>query len=110
MGYGINNYKVLNRGATGRFTYAHNTFVELAVDLGVVGLFWYYAAYAYLGKRFFAVIKKNKLNIYLFAAFLASFISQYGSVSYYGFYQNFLLMLCFYAVSRGNKEGTDVLK
>lgn len=110
FGYGINNYKVLNRGATGRFTYAHNTFIELAVDLGIMGLIWYYGVYIYLGKRFISAIKESKLNTYLFAALIASAISQYGSVTYYGFYQNFILMLCFYAVSGTKKERNGVTK
>ena len=40
-------------------------------------------------------IKKDKINKLLLASLIASLISQYGTVSYYGFYQNFLLFLCF---------------
>lgn len=105
LGYGLNNYRVLNQLVTGRYTYAHNTFIELAVNLGTVGLIWYYSVYLYLGKRFVSVFRKSALNRFLFASLAVSLISQYGTVSYYGFYQNFLLMLCFYAVADTNKKG-----
>ena len=105
IGYGLNNYRVLNKVATGRYTYAHNTFIELAVNLGIVGLIWYYSVYIYLGKRFISIFKNNPLNIFLFTALAVSLVSQYGTVSYYSFYQNFLLMLSFYTVTHTNKKG-----
>ncbi len=110
IGYGINNYKELNIGATGRFTYAHNNFVEIAVDLGVVGLVWYFSAYVYLAFRLLKSIRKNLLNALLLALLLASLISQYGTVSYYNFYHNLLLMLCFYANSQRNLEKEHIEK
>ena len=106
IGYGLNNYKVFNREATGRFTYSHNTFIDIAVGLGVVGLIWYYSVYVYLLARLLRVFKNNPLNIFLLSALIASFISQYGTVSYYGFYQNFLLLLCFFAVNHSEKSKT----
>lgn len=104
VGYGINNYKVLNQSATGRFTYAHNNFIEMAVNLGVVGLVWYYSVFLYLIIRLLKLFRNNSLNIFLLSALVASFISQYGSVSYYGFYLNFLLLLCFWGVNHMGKE------
>ena len=104
LGYGLNNYKVLNRAATHRFTYAHNTFIEIAVNQGIVGLVWYYSVYAYLIVRLFKVIKNKPLNAFLLAALVVSLIGQYGSVTYYKFYDNFLLMLCFYMVNKSKEE------
>ena len=104
IGIGLNNYKVLNQGATGRFTYAHNNFVELAVDLGIVGFALYYFAYAYLIVRLLKVIKNNPFNSMLLAALVSSLLSHYGTVSYYDFYQNLLLLLCFYVVDKTKKE------
>lgn len=104
LGFGINNYKVLNQAATGRFVYAHNTFIELAVDLGSVGLIWYYSIYVYLIVRLLKSIKDNRMNVFLLSALVASLMSQYGTVSYYGFYQNFFLLLCFFAVRKAKKE------
>jgi len=104
FGYGINNYKVLNLEATGKFTYAHNNFVELAVDLGIVGLVWYYSVYIYLGVQLLKRLNKSPLNVFLLSALLASLISQYGTVEYYGFYQNYLLCLCFVGINQSRKE------
>ena len=103
FGFGINNYQILNHGATGRLTYAHNNFIELAVDLGIVGLIWYYSAYVYLMWKLFKYIKKSRLYAFLLSALMASLLAQYGTVSYYGFYQNFLLLLCFFAVTCGKR-------
>lgn len=109
LGHGINNYKVLNREATGRYTYAHNNFIEIAVDFGIVGLVLYYAAYAYLIFRLFQLLKTDSLNVLLLSALIASLLSQYGTVSYYDFYQNFLLLLGFLVVSRSKNEITEDL-
>ena len=104
VGYGLNNYKVLNQPATGRFTYAHNNFIEIAVDLGVVGFIWYYSVYVYLIPKLLGTIKNNSTNILLLSALIASLLSHYGTVSYYDFYQNFLLQLCFFAIYNAKKE------
>jgi len=104
LGYGLNNYKVLNGPATGRTVYAHNTFIEMAVNLGVVGLVWYYSAYVYLIQKLLKGLKNNQFNVFLLSALIASILSQYGTVSYYGFYQNFLLLMCFTAVSKAKKR------
>ncbi len=104
FGYGLNNYKVLNGAATGRATYAHNTFIELAVDLGVVGLVWYYSVYVYLMYHLFKDVKGRPINAFLLSALVASLMSHYGTVAYYGFYQNFLLFLCFFAIHKARKK------
>lgn len=104
LGYGINNYKELNKQATGRFTYAHNTFIEIAVDLGIVGLALYYFAYLYIAIRLVKKVKNNPTNAFVLSSILASLISHYGNVSYYDFYQNMLLMLGFYFASSTNNE------
>lgn len=104
FGYGLNNYKVLNQAATGRFTYAHNNFIEIAVNLGVVGLVVYYGAYVYLIWELFKNVKKGRFYAFLLSGLIASLVVQYGTVSYYDFYQNFLLMVCFFAVAQAKKE------
>ncbi len=100
LGYGLNNYKMLNVQATGRFTYSHNTYIELAVNLGIIGLVLYYSVYIYLIIALVKTFKKSKLNLFLLVALLASLVSQFGTVSYYGLYQNFLLLLCFFAINK----------
>ena len=108
LGVGLNNYKVLNQGATGRFTYAHNNFIEIAVNLGLVGLILYYSVYVYLIKNLIKTAKNNKMNAFLLSALIVSLISHYGTVSYYDFYQNFLLFLCFYMVGKFKQKKDNV--
>lgn len=100
FGYGINNYKILNQGVTGRFTYSHNNFIELAVNLGVIGLVWYYSVYLKVIVKLLRSFKNNPLAVFLISALIASLISHYGDVTYYEFYQNFLLLLCLFAVEK----------
>ena len=109
VGYGINNYKVLNQAETGRFTYAHNNYIEIAVGLGVVGLIWYYIVFVYLIVRLVKHVKKSPLSAFLFSTLLTSLVGQYGTVNYYGFFQNFLILLCFYAIEQSEKERTCTL-
>ena len=45
QGYGIDNYRELYQQATGWATYSHNNFVELLVDVGLVGFILYYYIY-----------------------------------------------------------------
>lgn len=104
LGYGIDNYRVLNQEATGRFTYAHNTFIELAVDLGIIGLVWYYSVYAYLMVKLVKLVKHGPIYVFLLSALVTSFVSQYGGVSYHSFYQNLLLLLCFFIIAQAQTE------
>ena len=99
VGHGINNYKILNKATTGRFTYAHNNFIEIAVDFGIIGLIWYYSIYVYLFFSLLKKVKNNIFNVFLLSAISVELISHYGTVSYYDFYTNFLLMLCFYSAN-----------
>ena len=95
IGYGVNNYRVLDKEATGFGFYAHNTYIEIAVDFGVVGLVWYYLVYVILVLRLLKTAKNNPLHSFLLASLVASLISHLGTVSYYGIYQNLLLFMCF---------------
>ena len=51
LGVGINNFRVLSTKTSefaGMSFYAHNNYVELLVDIGIVGIVIYYSAYYYL--------------------------------------------------------------
>ena len=100
MGYGLNNYKILNQEATRRLTYSHNNFIEIAVNLGAVGLILYYSFYVYLFINLLKTLKNNTFNLFMLSALLVELVSHYGTVSYYDFYTNLLLMFCFYAIKK----------
>lgn len=107
-GYGINNYKILNQEATGRFTYAHNNFIEIAVDLGILGLIFYYFVFVYLIGHLIKIVKKHPMNAFLLSMLVASLVGQYGTVSYYDFFQNLLILMCFFAIESCGKESEIV--
>ena len=104
LGYGINNYKELNTSATGRFTYAHNNFVEIAVDLGIIGLLTYYSFIAFVITKLIKNLRDDLLYIFLLASLLVVLLCHYGSVWYYDMYQNLLLLICSISVSRRFQE------
>ena len=92
FGYGIANYReVLPSVKTFGVTdmYAHNNYIELAVDLGIVGIIVYYSIYVYM---FIYGIKRIKKLTYLqkimWSILIAFAFCEYGLVTYYGdFYQ-----------------------
>lgn len=56
FGVGMNNFRFFN---IVRVTYAHNNFVEIAADLGILGLTAYYWIFLYIIKNY---LKKYKLH------------------------------------------------
>ena len=83
IGYGINNYEILLKKDIGIITYAHNNYIELLVDVGILGAIVYYAMYV---NAIICLLKsKNNLNLrYLFLTFLLSIlIIDFASVNYY---------------------------
>lgn len=88
IGYGITNYSLLLGGMGTSFgtagTYAHNNYIELLVDLGLIGTITYYLMHFTILKTFLTNLKKiSKLQLFLGCIFIALLINDYGSVSYY---------------------------
>lgn len=85
IGYGIDNYRFINRAITGHFTYSHNNFVELLVGVGMAGFIVYYFYFAKLMLEFVIFYFKKKtsliLNITLICFFLI-FAMHVAVVSY----------------------------
>lgn len=48
LGYGLNNYKILFAQVYGETAYSHNNFIEMLVNLGLLGFVAYYSFYLYL--------------------------------------------------------------
>lgn len=61
LGYGVCNFRAVYLSYfPGRHAlYAHNNYIELLVDLGIVGLVLYYIFYIYLIVRLFKIAKKQ---------------------------------------------------
>ena len=71
--------------------------------LGIVGLILYYSIYVYLIVKLFKLNRNNVVSVLLLSLLIVSLISQYGTVSYYDFDQNFFLFLCFFIINKKTK-------
>ena len=114
QGWGLNNFKNMiavrkPKGMTN--TYAHNNYIEIAVDLGVIGLIVYYSLYVYMlmyGIRYYKKLDYLQLLMLSFLVTLA--ICEYGLVSYYNDFIHLLLTmiwmsLMYYGdIGKRNKE------
>lgn len=106
IGYGINNYRVINLRETGHFTYSHNNFIEILVGVGVIGFLIYYSYYIKLLFEYIKMYFKHQtdkiLNI-TGICFLLMFFMQFGVVSYSSIEQMLLILFMTKAVEFNKK-------
>ena len=94
FGYGFGNFQ----RATGLHYYAHNNFVELLVDLGLIGFSIYYCFYVNVFVRLINAMKKKKKKAALFLSMLCVIVViEYGLVSFNSDYVQMVIMLGYYA-------------
>ena len=102
LGYGIDNYRELLY----LHTYAHNNYIELAVDVGIIGTISYYSIFIYIIISYFSnsVLKKEYSSVCCMAvsAIITIISVDYGMVSYFDKYITFLI--CIFTVIISNKE------
>lgn len=95
IGYGVDNYRVMLTTTHPDYPisyYAHNNYVELLVDLGIVGTVLYY--FNYIKIIFIGFIKKRKMSncgLVFIGILIAILISETGLVSYYDKYIQMML-------------------
>lgn len=106
FGYGINCFKDIYGSVSGRVVYAHNNYIELMVDVGIVGVAAYYGYLLYI---LVATKKRTKDLIFAFSLLLSILVTDYGIVSYYdGFIQYVLcVVICILYTSRNNCENNN---
>lgn len=102
LGYGANNYTQLYGDMTGRYTYSHNNFIELLVNLGIIGAAIYYFIYVYIIKK--SLRKRNIFSNFAFSSIITILITEIGLVSYYGNHIQLMLCFCLSAVSISKEE------
>jgi len=75
-GFGANNYRIVS----GFRTYAHNNFIEILVDYGLIGFILYYTIYVNVLKNLWNA--KSSAGKGLIAIFLVRFFMEVALVSY----------------------------
>ncbi|MCX6083313.1 MAG: hypothetical protein NTW32_27615 [Chloroflexi bacterium] len=82
FGYGLDNFRVLFSGIY-RDLYAHNNYVEILVDLGLIGLILYYSFYCYLLIVLLRMDNDSTGIRNFFIAFLLTLlVFEWGAVTY----------------------------
>ncbi len=83
-GYGLESFKYYNQSVTGEYLYAHNNYVELLYNLGLIGFFAYYSFYI----RMLMAAIKNRVPLivenraFVIAMIVSLFVFEYGQVDY----------------------------
>ncbi|RJE48976.1 MULTISPECIES: O-antigen ligase [unclassified Dehalobacter] len=98
IGYGINNYMSLlgtmktYAGTTG--VYAHNNYIELLVDLGMIGTAIYYFIYFKMLEKAVRLKKRlAPLQLIMVTILVSIIVNEYGMVSYIDIYTQIILAL-----------------
>lgn len=111
LGYGINNFRVLSDNTVmfaGRNFYAHNNYIELLVDVGIVGFIVYYSCYISFLKRLRHHSSDSYLNKWMVVLIIVSLFLDIGMVSYYTFTSNLVKNILFFVTGSIKQQGKYV--
>ena len=95
LGVGIDCFRDYNFNLTGYDWYAHNNYVEILADLGIIGFTIYYLGYIYLFKCFWSRYKEDLFTKFLFAIFFCILLDGYCAVIFSDFLFQTIIMLMF---------------
>lgn len=97
LGYGIDNYRFVLHSFHSNWSlayYAHNNYVELLVDVGLIGTIAYYFNYIRMLVISIGNIRKiTKTELLFIGLLIALLISEYGLVTYYDKYVQIVLVI-----------------
>jgi len=109
LGYGLDNFRNLLLLNMGFMTYSHNNFLEILVDLGLVGFINYYVLYFKLVKRFFST-KTNNITIKtIMMILIINLVLDFGEVSYYNKI-TYVYLILYYLAAEQLKRGDNIVK
>lgn len=92
-GYGIGAFRVVSQ--TG--VYAHNNYIELLTDIGIIGTLFYYSLYYYNTKHLYMTIGINRSLTSLLLSFSIMFVVlEVGLVTFQGDYAQIIIALCYW--------------
>ena len=103
FGYGINCFRVLSEQTylAGLNLYAHNNYVELLVDIGVMGTLIYYSGHIWLFAKS-SLTKRTRYFPVLIAIMAVVLFSDIFWVSYYNMITQFMLCVAFCMIKLSN--------
>ena len=102
LGYGIDDFRIINLNATGHLTYSHNNFIEMLVGVGGIGFFFYYFYYFKLLYEYIRIYLKHRASQILNVSaicFLLMFLMQFAVVSYNAIEQGLVILFMSKAVT-----------
>lgn len=106
-GYGLSNYRVLRLFyyPSRQEFYAHNNYVELLVDCGIVGTAIYYVLHLSILLK---AIKKRRnmsdLSLMLLGMLISILVCDYAMVTYYSIFTHLILMLVYLIFFKETKQ------
>ena len=110
-GVGIDCVRFLNGSMIGEKLYAHNNYIELLADLGILGTFIYYFGYLFIWKNLLKHLRGNDNLNTLFITIMAILLPvEYGCVTYSDVMFQFLLMLIFTYISITKQESVKTIR
>lgn len=102
-GYGLSNFKALcaKYRPWGTVYYAHNNYVELLVDCGIVGTVLYYSLHIKLLWNGLLNWKRmDKEQLMLMGMLISMIICDYGMVTYFDIFSQLMLVLIYVSFSK----------
>ena len=82
VGIGMNNSMIILSQQTGRVTYLHNNYIEIASSGGIIGLISYYSMFVYLLSKEIKYIRLDSSAVLIVTWILIRFVTDWGAVSY----------------------------
>lgn len=112
FGYGLSNYKALRAAyyPTNIDYYAHNSYIELLVNCGIVGTAIFYSLhFSLLVKAKKRWRDMSKMSLMLFGMLISILVCDYGMVTYYSIFAHLILMLVFLTLNKSKEQEYELI-
>ncbi|GEM_PF-6537497 len=99
LGVGLGNFSYVLDDLAGNGVYAHNNYMEIVADLGLVGVIVYYWFYIYLVIKLLGqTLRRQKLSLLYLVLMILFMAVEYGQVTYYQHIFQFIIAFAYCAV------------